>query len=63
MAWVSVRGFKCLFWILLIVVIGKSHVSQIESGRKTGTVETLGRLARALGVDLDDLAPPGSEEG
>ena len=52
-----------LFWILLIVVIGKSHVSQIESGRKTGTVETLGRLARALGVDLDDLAPPGSEEG
>ncbi len=35
--------------------VGKSYVSQIESGRKVGTVETLSRLARALEVELDDL--------
>jgi DNA-binding XRE family transcriptional regulator len=37
--------------------VGKSYVSQIESGRKTGTLDTLRRLAAALGVDLDDLTP------
>ncbi len=37
--------------------VGKSYVSQIESGRKVGTVETLSRLARALEVELDDVTP------
>ena len=37
--------------------VGKSHVSRIESGRKTGTLDTLRRLAAALRVDLDDLTP------
>jgi len=43
--------------------VGKSYVSQIESGRKTGTVETLSRLAQALEVDLDDLAPATTDPG
>jgi len=37
--------------------IGKSYVSQLESGTKTGTVSTLRALAQALQVDLDDLTP------
>ena len=37
--------------------LSKSYLSQIESGKKTGTLETLRRLARVLGVEVDDLAP------
>jgi len=37
--------------------IGKGYLSQIESGGRKGTVQTLRRLAAALDVDLDDLAP------
>lgn len=36
--------------------IGKGYLSQIENGEQTGTVETVKKLAEALGVDLDDLA-------
>lgn len=35
--------------------VGKSHVSQIESGSKTGSVKCLQRLAEVLEVDIDDL--------
>lgn len=35
--------------------IGKSYISQIESGAKTGSVKCLHRIAEVLGVDLDDL--------
>ena len=35
--------------------IGKSYVSQIESGAKTGSVKCLHRIAEVLGVDVDDL--------
>ncbi|MEE4297676.1 MAG: helix-turn-helix transcriptional regulator [Wenzhouxiangella sp.] len=35
--------------------IGKSHLSQIESGSKTGSVNCLSRLAAVLEVDVDDL--------
>lgn len=35
--------------------IGKSYISQIESGAKTGSVKCLRRLAEALRVDIDDL--------
>jgi len=37
--------------------IGKGYLSQIESGGRKGTVQTLRRLAAALNVDLDELAP------
>ncbi|MCA1779759.1 MAG: helix-turn-helix domain-containing protein [Xanthomonadaceae bacterium] len=40
--------------------VGKSHISQIESGTKTGSVKCLRRLAEALRVDIDDLF---SEDG
>lgn len=35
--------------------ISKGYVSEIEHGRKPGSVAVLRRIAAALGVDLDDL--------
>lgn len=35
--------------------MGKSYVSQIESGAKSGSVKSLRRLAEVLRVDVDDL--------
>jgi len=36
--------------------IGKGYLSQLESGKRRGTIATLGKLARVLSIDLDDLA-------
>ncbi|MFQ6018895.1 MAG: helix-turn-helix transcriptional regulator [Kiloniellaceae bacterium] len=38
------------------VGLSKIYISQIETGRRTGATKTLTRIARALGVGLDDLA-------
>ena len=35
--------------------VGKSYISQIESGRKMGSVTVLAKIARVLNVDIDDL--------
>ena len=35
--------------------VNRVQIIDIEAGRKTGSVETLRKLARALWVDLDDL--------
>jgi transcriptional regulator with XRE-family HTH domain len=35
--------------------ISKSYLSQIESGKRQGTVETLSAIARSLEVPLDVL--------
>lgn len=35
--------------------VGKSYISQIESGAKTGSVKCLTRIATALDVNVDDL--------
>ncbi len=37
--------------------IGKSYISQLEAGTKTGAIGTLRSLAKALKLDADDLAP------
>lgn len=37
--------------------IGKSYISQLETGSKTGALSTLRALAAALSIDLDDLEP------
>ena len=39
------------------VNLGGMYISQIETGRRTGSTRTLRRIARALAVDLDDLTP------
>lgn len=37
--------------------ISGAYLSELETGKKTGTVDTLGKLATALNDDLDDLVP------
>lgn len=36
--------------------VAQPYLSQIETGRRDGTLETMRRIAAALGVTLDDLA-------
>ena len=37
--------------------ISAAYLSQIETGRKPGSFATMAKLARALGVDMEDLEP------
>jgi transcriptional regulator with XRE-family HTH domain len=37
--------------------ISAAYLSQLESGKRTGTADVLGRIAAALGVDIDDIIP------
>lgn len=37
--------------------ISAAYLSELESGKKTGGVATLRKLATALKIDLDDLVP------
>ena len=41
--------------VALAAEIGQSYLSQIEGGKRTPTMDTLKRLARALGVKVSDL--------
>ena len=40
-----------------LVDVRQSYISQIETGKREGTVDVLRRIATALGVTLDDLYP------
>lgn len=53
------REFRGLTQVALArqAEVDKTYLSQIESGRKTGSIAVFRRLARALSVDLDDLVP------
>ncbi len=35
--------------------LGLSYISEIERGAKSGSIDAISRLARALGLSLDDL--------
>ena len=37
--------------------VAQSYISEIETGRKPGSFEAMAKIARALSVSLDDLAP------
>ncbi len=37
--------------------LSQGFISQIENGRREGSVQVLKSIAEALGVDLDDLVP------
>lgn len=37
--------------------ISAAYLSQIETGRKPGSFDAMAKLARALGVDMEDLEP------
>lgn len=36
--------------------VGQSYISEIETGKKDGSLKTVKKLADALGVSIDDLA-------
>ena len=40
------------------VEVGKSYISQIETGRREGSVSVYRKIAKALQVDIDDLVEP-----
>ncbi len=42
------------------VGINTAYLSQIETGKRTGSAKVLRAIANALGVDLDDVAADGS---
>jgi transcriptional regulator with XRE-family HTH domain len=37
--------------------VSTAYLSQIETGRKPGSFDAMAKLARALGVAMEDLAP------
>ncbi|WP_028491799.1 helix-turn-helix transcriptional regulator [Thioalkalivibrio sp. ALE19] len=37
--------------------VGKSYISQLEAGRKSGSVDAMRRIAAILEVDIEDLLP------
>ena len=37
--------------------IAQAYVSQIETGKRSGSLDTHAKLAAALGVTIDDLVP------
>jgi DNA-binding XRE family transcriptional regulator len=42
--------------------VGKSYLSQIEAGKKTGSAQILRTLARILRVDMNDLLMPPAQD-
>jgi DNA-binding XRE family transcriptional regulator len=38
--------------------VGKSYISQIETGRREGSVSVYRAIAKALQIDIDDLVEP-----
>lgn len=50
------RGYTQVYLADFKLNIGQSHLSDIETGRRTGTAATLRQIANALEVPLDLLA-------
>lgn len=40
-----------------VAAVSPAYLSEVESGRKPGRAAALQRIARALGVDMDDVMP------
>ena len=40
------------------VGVGKSYISQIETGRREGSISVYRKIAKALQIDIDDLVEP-----
>lgn len=53
------REYRGLTQAELANQIGTSsiYISQIETGRRAGSIKLLRKIATALGVDIDDIAP------
>ena len=55
--WRELRGFQAKELAQKSGIKGP-HLSQIETRKREGTLGVMARIADALGVTLDDLAPP-----
>ena len=55
--WRKHRGFT-LAALARLVGVSKGYLSQIENGRKSGTLDLFRRLAGALDVSMDQLVEP-----
>jgi transcriptional regulator with XRE-family HTH domain len=55
--WREHRGMK-VGELATAANISHAYLSQIENGKRDGTVSTMQTIARVLKVDLDDLLPP-----
>ena len=51
------REYRGLTQVKLSEMVGvkQSYITQLESGKKKGTIKVLKRIATALNLDLDDL--------
>lgn len=54
--WRKHRGLRQL-QLAALSGVGNGQISMIESGARSASLETWQRLAKALGVDLDDIVP------
>ncbi|OHC74137.1 MAG: hypothetical protein A3G18_04695 [Rhodospirillales bacterium RIFCSPLOWO2_12_FULL_58_28] len=56
----TLRGYRGLTQAALAQAagIGKLYLSQIETGRRKGSLDTLRALAKTLRVELELIAPP-----
>jgi hypothetical protein len=54
--WRSYRGMAA-HALAKAADLAPSYVSEIENGRKPGSFDAMARLARALGVAMEDLIP------
>ena len=52
--WREHRGMKAVE-LAAKAGVGQGHLSQIENGKRQGGIATLGRIATALGISVDDL--------
>jgi len=59
-AWRDYRGWTQVY-LNFKSGVGRDLIAQIETRRKTGSVETLDRLARALGVPIEALIEDGRQ--
>ena len=60
-AWREHRGLN-QGQLAAIVGISRAYLAQIEGGERTGTVEVMVRIARALGRAIEDLIASGAED-
>jgi transcriptional regulator with XRE-family HTH domain len=60
-AWREYRGLN-QGQLASIVGISRAYLAQIEGGERTGTVEVMARIARALGRNIEDLIARGTED-
>ncbi len=59
--WREYRGFT-QHDLAAKVGISTAYLSQIETGKRTGTSRVLASIARILNVDIDDLLPIENED-